>query len=267
LLLVLGVAIGAFGTLIGAGGGSLLVPALLLLYPHEEPKVITAVSLAVVFCNALSGTIAYHRQRRIDYASGWRFAAAVVPGAVLGALVTGWFHRTAFDLLFGTLMVAGAAYLLVWPTSGSSGSVRPGSTHRILVDRAGTRYEYSFEMWVGALASTGVGFVSSLLGIGGGIIHVPALRRLLNFPTHVATATSHFLLVVMAGAGTLAHILAEHFHRGVRRTALLGVGVIIGAQIGAAISQHARGRLIMRLLAVSLLFAGLWVLVGRALHP
>ena len=66
LLIPLGLVVGAYGTLVGAGGGFVLVPVLLLLYPDERPVDITAISLAVVFFNASSGSIAYARLRRID---------------------------------------------------------------------------------------------------------------------------------------------------------------------------------------------------------
>jgi uncharacterized membrane protein YfcA len=58
-LIPLGFLVGGYGTLIGAGGGFVLAPALLMLYPGEAPETITSISLAVVFFNALSGTLAY----------------------------------------------------------------------------------------------------------------------------------------------------------------------------------------------------------------
>jgi len=79
LLALLGVGVGAFGTLVGAGGGFILTPVLLLIYPHDSARTLTAISLAVVFFNALSGSIAYGRQRRIDYRSGLVFGAATLP--------------------------------------------------------------------------------------------------------------------------------------------------------------------------------------------
>jgi uncharacterized membrane protein YfcA len=84
-LIPLGFVIGAYGTLIGAGGGFVLVPILLLLYPNESPEIITCISLAVVFFNALSGSLAYSRMRRIDYKSGLLFSLATIPGAILGS--------------------------------------------------------------------------------------------------------------------------------------------------------------------------------------
>ena len=69
-LIPVGFIIGTYGTLIGAGGGFVLVPMLILLYPQESPEVITSISLAVVFFNALSGSLAYMRLKRVDYRSG-----------------------------------------------------------------------------------------------------------------------------------------------------------------------------------------------------
>src|SRR6266511_4912080 len=89
-LFPLGILIGAFGTLIGAGGGFLLVPILLILYPDENTELITSISLAVVFFNALSGSWAYSRMKRVDYKSGIIFASAMFPFALLGAVSTAY---------------------------------------------------------------------------------------------------------------------------------------------------------------------------------
>ena len=68
-----------------ARGFFVLMPILLLAYPDDSPDLLTAISLAVVFFNALSGSIAYGRMRRIDYKSGLLMAATALPGAVIGA--------------------------------------------------------------------------------------------------------------------------------------------------------------------------------------
>src|SRR6185437_10412328 len=104
-LFPLGIAIGAFGTLIGAGGGFILVPILLIVYPHEDTELITSISLAVVFFNALSGSWAYSRMKRIDYKSGMIFAVATIPGAILGAVSTAYVPRHAFDLIFAGIFL------------------------------------------------------------------------------------------------------------------------------------------------------------------
>ncbi len=111
-LVGLGVAIGAFGTLIGAGGGFLLVPLLLLLYHFSHPTAV-GTSLALVFLNAASGTVAYLRQRRVDLSLGGTFAAATIPGAVAGAFVSRLLSTSTFSLTFGVILL-GIAVVLAW---------------------------------------------------------------------------------------------------------------------------------------------------------
>ena len=273
-LLPLGLVVGCFGTLIGAGGGFILVPILLLLYPNEKTEFITSISLAAVFFNALSGSIAYARMKRVDYKSGIIFSIATIPGAILGALSTAFISRRAFDVIFGVLMMLAAVYL--WASARDDHSAKLGKhavhkrrmtpsrlTERHLIDADGVEYRYAFDARVGVVLSVFVGYLSSLLGVGGGFIHVPALTRLLDFPVHIATATSHFVLAVMALTGTLVHIAGGAFVHGVRRTAFLAVGVIVGAQFGAALSNRVGGKMIIRGLAVALAFVGLRLIVSE----
>ena len=257
LLALLGFGVGAFGTLVGAGGGFILTPVLLLVYPQSTPALITAISLVVVFFNAGSGSLAYARQRRIDYRSGLLFAVCTLPGAVLGVLVADVISRPTFDVIMGITLAALAAWLLRGREEpGGEGNGR--GVPRLITDRTGTDYRYSANVRLGAVLSVGVGFISSFLGIGGGVVHVPLLVALLGFPTHVATATSHFVLAIMSLVASLVHIALGTFHHdvGLRRAAALSVGVVVGAQVGAVLSQRISGRMIQRLLAVVLILLG-----------
>ena len=251
-LVPLGFAVGAVGTLIGAGGGFILAPVLLLLFPNEQPLVISTISLAVVFLNATSGSVAYARLRRINYRSGLLFAAASVPGAILGAMLVKLVPREVFARVLGTLLTAMAVYLLI----------HKHTEERAEKDAAGPADVPRYSRVLACAISFVVGGVSSLLGIGGGIIHVPFMVKVLKFRAHVATATSHFVLAIMAGAGTVVHIASGDFHTGVHRTLFLGVGVLAGAQIGAALSTRLHGKWIIRCLAVALVFVGVRTLIG-----
>jgi len=262
-LIPLGFVIGAYGTLIGAGGGFVLMPILLLLYPHENPEILTSISLAVVFFNALSGSGAYARMKRIDYKSGFVFSAATIPGAILGALATAYISRLLFDAVFGILMIAASVFLLLRPRRLQD-TTHASSSHsiaRTIVEADGTKHSFSYNPRLGVGLSAVVGFVSSLLGIGGGIIHVPALARLLNFPVHIATATSHFMLIIIALTGTLVHILTGSYSHGFHRTIALAIGVLLGAQLGAILSKRMKGRWIIQTLAIALAFVGIRILM------
>lgn len=251
-LIPLGFFAGGFGTLIGAGGGFVLVPALLFIYPGEAPETITSISLAVVFLNALSGTLAYARSDRIHFKSGVIFAVATIPGAVAGALATTAMSRGRFNVVFGLLLVAMATFLTF--NSGkktAAGIARAGSETRkaLSLDRPA--------LIAGAGVSTVFGFISSFFGIGGGFLYVPALVYALRFPIHIATATSLFVLTITAFTGSATHVAAGLFHGGFHRAVGLSIGAIIGAQIAARLSQRIRGEWIIRSLAVALGLVGL----------
>jgi len=252
LLGLLGIAVGAIGTIVGAGGGFLLAPVLLIIYPHDNPRTLTAISLAAVWANSTSGSIAYARQRRIDFRSGLVFGAATLPGAVVGALVVGDVPRRAFNALMAVTLGAIAVWIALH--RGRSSAARRQGVERVIVDRTGKEWRYRVPLVRGVVYSAFVGFVSSFLGIGGGVFHVPLLVAGLGYPTHIATATSHFVLSMMSGAGVITHLVERSYSvgNGLRRSLILAVGVAGGAQIGARLSTHVSGQLIERLLAVAL---------------
>jgi uncharacterized membrane protein YfcA len=262
---LVGVVVGAYGTLVGAGGGFAMVPILLLVYPRQSPAQLTAVSLGAVFANVISGSIGYARLKRIDYRTGLMLAPATIPGAVIGALVVGAIPRAAFNAVMGTALILVAGFLLLKPR-GNIPLALNGRwvVSRNLVDSDGNQYRYRFNIALALVGSFGIGFVSSLLGIGGGIIQVPLLTTFFAFPAHIASATSQFVAVFTSGFGTLTHVLHGDYASFVSVTVALAVGVIIGAQFGAAISRRVAGSAIIRLLAVALGLVGIRLLLLRS---
>lgn len=243
-LLITGFVVGAIGTIMGSGGGFLLVPTLLLLDPHIAPDVAAGVSLGVVFFNATSGSIAYARMGRVDFKAGLIFAIAAMPGAILGAYTTPLIPRRVFDAIFGVLLIVAAIYL--FRTAGKE--TKPTASH-------------DYNLRLGAIISVGVGFVSSVLGIGGGIIHVPLLTHALNFPVHIATATSHFVLSITALVATLVRLKTGTLQGQLPTIAWLSIGAIAGAQSGAKLSNRIGGPWILRGLAISLGLVGVRILL------
>jgi uncharacterized membrane protein YfcA len=257
----LGVAVGAIGTLIGAGGGFVLIPVLLFLHPHEPAANLTALSLAVVFANSLSGSSAYARMGRVDWRSALLFSLAGLPARSSAPGSRTSSNAGCSIRCSGLTLIVGA--ILVLARGPAPARADPAGATRTLVERDGTVHRYSPRIALGMLVSAGVGLLSSVLGIGGGIIHVPAMVYLLGFPTHVATATSHAVLalltfsavVVHAADGTLAPVLG--------RTLPIAAGALLGAQLGARLSTVIQGRWILRSLGLALLAVGVRLLLPR----
>lgn len=257
-LVAFGVLVGGYGTMVGAGGGVLIVPALLISF-HTTPEQAVGTSITVVFLNAVSGTASYARQHRIDYKAGLAFALASVPGAILGAFLTSFLSGRGFDIGFAALLIALALFLMWRPvaeTEYADSLIDAADADRWLVQRQhtdayGATFHYQYDLRRGLAVSALVGVMSSVLGIGGGIIHVPVLIHLLGFPAHIATATSHFILVITAAVGAGTHLALGHVLMG--PAILMGVGVIGGAQMGASIGKKLKGSLLIRMLAVALL--------------
>jgi uncharacterized membrane protein YfcA len=263
LLVFIGLFVGAFGTLIGAAGGFILVPILLFLYPDESPATITSITLTVAFFNALSGSIAYGRLKRIDYRSGLFFAMMAAPGAIIGAYIITFLNRSIFQYVFGAVIIIVAVYLLLYPGNKVSKHLLFGwQTTRHVTDRQENTYIYSFNLPVGMVIAFFVGVISGLLGIGGGIVHVPALTQILGFPTHIATATSHFIVAITTFAAIDTHLVSSTFTSNIGVAAVLSAGAVIGAQFGARLSQRVTGVLIVRLLAVGLSIVAVRLLIA-----
>jgi len=260
-LVALGFAVGTYGTIIGLGGGFILVPVLLLLYPEYDPEQLTAISLAVVWANTTSGAIAYGRQGRIDYVTGSIFALSSAPGVLAGVFLVGLIPEGTFSIILALFLLALAALAIRGPPR----VIRPPLTGRGVVVRSLVTpegvYRYGYRLWQAILLSMGVGLVSSLFGIGGGAIYVPAMISILHFPVQFAVATSTYILAFVSGGATAVHLATGTLSGDqLAKAVALGAGAVAGAQAGAQLARRMRPGMVVKLLVTALL-----LLAGRLL--
>jgi uncharacterized membrane protein YfcA len=240
-LVFLGFFVGSFGTLIGVGGGFLLIPIFLLVL-HYSPQQAIGTSLAIVFLNALSGTLAYIKQKKVFYDAGIRFSLSTLPGAIIGGYLASSFTGRIFSVVFGGLLIVVSLVML-------------GRTLSCTIEEGNfDKTTFTYNRSLGIMLSLCVGFLSSVLGIGGGIIHVPILVYLLGFPCHIATATSHFILAFSTLFGFVTHMLLGNVL--LAPAISIGFGAIIGAQFGAYLSLRVPSRPIVMMLAIALSVLG-----------
>lgn len=239
--LALGILVGLLGALLGIGGGMVIVPLLVFAWDYE-PQLAIGTSVLMVLMNAVSGTWGYIRQKKVCVDAALKFAVATVPGAFLGSYAAEYLQGRLFYLVFGAFFVLAAINMYRKASKNAAGKTA-GEVPEV----------YNWKL--GVLCSVGVGFLASILGIGGGIVHVPFMVYVLNFPVHVAIATSTCILAVSSLAGLVSHAMLGHI---VWTSGLaIGEGAFVGAQGGVALAQRLQSGILMKLASVLVLITGI----------
>jgi uncharacterized membrane protein YfcA len=240
----LGVAMGVLSGLFGVGGGVISQPGMRLL--GLEPLIVIGTALPVIIPGAASGTRRYLREDLIR----WPAVAATVPAGLLAAVAGGAVAEhvpgdghllqlaTAALLLLSSYRM-GRAGPAVQPDEPLAETDAPEAPQRTLDDEVSAP---PFDASVGTFVAIGVvsGGLSGLLGIGGGVIMVPAFVHFARMEVKTAIATSLVCVGLFAVPGSITHAILDHIDW--RVAAALIVGVIPGARLGAALTIRAADR-------------------------
>jgi hypothetical protein len=233
-LIPLGFVAGVIGSIIGLGGGIVIVPVLTILgIPHTMAS---SSSLFAAFSNSVASTASYAKQKRIDYKNGLRLGLFSIPGTILGAILSGQATPDAFKVLFGIVLVVSCYYLFVKRNLESRQSV---ISAKMLVISSGISFF--------------AGILSSFFGIGGGVVFVPLMIVGLGLAVKNATATSQLILMFSSASGMITHALLGHAQ--FEYAALLSVGAFAGGLVGARLSLEIKENKIRLLIVVAILAA------------
>jgi hypothetical protein len=242
LALVGGMVAGFLGALVGIGGGVFLVPLLhgLMGLSFREA---TAVSLVAVLGTSSSAAMVPAGRRLLNARLAVLLLLFSVSGATLGARWMSRFSDATYELIFGVTALVIAAAMFVRLNRRNvrpAGAIDPGVLGgRVYDDDLGTEVVYRVtRLPVAAAVSFAAGVLASFIGIGGGILIVPALNSLCGVPLRVAAATSVIMIGVTAVPGVAAH-WAGGYLNDFHLAALTTFGAMIGFQIGAAVGPRA----------------------------
>jgi uncharacterized protein len=235
ILILIGISAGAVGSMTGVGGGILMTPALTLM--GFTPTHVASTSLIAVTSTSASSTIEYSKQKRIDYAIGLKMAALSIPGAIVGALLSNEISIENFKAYFAIILIVTGLYITY-----KNSIIKEKSTK----ESKSTSFNLLF--YGGSFAA---GIVSSLFGIGGGIIFVPLMILVLRMTILRAGPTSQLTLLISSTAGVLTHSILGHpdYVHG----AYLAIGAFIGGQIGARLSHRVEESILHKLLSIILI--------------
>ncbi len=280
VILAMGGTVGFLSGIFGVGGGFLLTP--LLIFYGISPAVAVASVTAQITASSTTGALAYLRSGQLDLKLGTVLFTAGIVGSVIGVEVFAILRSAGqLDLIIsisyvtflgaiGSLMVMEGVRAVMRAKKGGPVTLRRPGQHNWI---HGLPFKMRFKkskLYVSALPVIGlgasIGFLGTVLGIGGGFIMVPALIYLLRVPTAVVIGTSLYQIVATMGVATILHA-ATNQTVDVVLALLLMVGGTIGAQFGAQIGQKMKAEQLRAMLGILVLMVGLRFAVDLILEP
>jgi len=245
LTFVIGIAAGIVGSLLGLGGGIIISPILTLT--GSLPSQVASTSLLAVASTGASSTLSYSIKKKIRYSIGIKIAAFAVPFSVIGALVSSSLNPDDFKLYFAILLISTSLYLLVR---------KPINENRRNQENRGRLISNTL-LYGGSSAA---GLISSLFGIGGGIIFVPLLFAVKRLSMQQSVATSQLSILITSVAGILTHSVL--FHQDYVFAGSIALGALIGAQVGSFIAIKISERVLTTLFSFSLIIISIQLILG-----
>jgi hypothetical protein len=243
-IVILGFFIGFIATIVGLGGGFILVPYLVLVHGFSPQKA-DGTSLSIILLNVLFASIFNIKEGRIDYKLGINLSIFAIPGAILGTFVIQLVRVRLFQILFGTLLLATVIYIFFAQRFKEKGKV----------------YKINYKVLI-VMAFLG-GFAASMFGIGGGIIHVPVMGLIFKVPAYIATGTSQFIAVWTSLTASILYLARLQVE--LNLVFLFAPGIIIGARMGVFAAKKVNSNLIRKtfcivvsIVAIRMILKGLW---------
>jgi uncharacterized protein len=289
LLLAAGAGAGLFGSLLGLGGGILIVPLLTLAFGLPLLEAV-GVSLICVIVTSGAASGVYLERRVANLRLGMTLELFTAIGAMVGGLIAFLLDARVIELIFTGLLTYVAVTMArrrepsqapASTTGGAAGAVGEGATPdggpsgagpadadpqpsaiQTFLDRlSGPDYRIR-RFGLGIVGSLVAGVASALLGIGGGLVKVPVMHVVMGVPLRVATATSNLMIGITASASAIIYLLRGGIDP--YAAAPTAIGVFIGASIGSRIASRINLGLLRGLFVAILLYTA-WQMLQRAI--
>ncbi|HEX5457227.1 MAG TPA: sulfite exporter TauE/SafE family protein [Candidatus Nitrosotalea sp.] len=245
-LVPLGFVAGIIGSMIGLGGGFIVVPV--LTFFGFSPTLAASDSLFAAFSNSIASTASYARQKRIVYSLGLKLAVISIPGTILGAYISEDISPPVFKILFAMVLVSSGVYIYLRRKMESR---EHNLSKQLMVFVAG--------------ASFFAGIISSLFGIGGGSVFVPLMVIAIGLSMKLAAPTSQFILMFAAASGMIMHSILGHPNY--YEAGMLSIGSFIGGLVGSKLSTRVNERKLRLCITLVLGIAAIKLVIDALAGP
>jgi uncharacterized membrane protein YfcA len=255
-MIVGGAAAGVFGSLLGLGGGILIVPLLTLGFGLDL-RAAVGVSLVSVIMTSSAAAGVYLERHVADLRLGMRLELFTAIGALIGGSIAFLIDQRLLEFLFAGLL----GYVAITMLRGARTAAAEEGTEAG-PDRHDAPAGSVRNMGIGVVGATGAGIASALLGIGGGLVKVPLMHLAMGVPLRVATATSNLMVGITAAASAVIYLFHGQIDPYVAGPT--AIGVFLGASAGSRLAHRIDLRVLRWLFVVVLLYTAFQMLL-RAL--
>jgi uncharacterized protein len=266
VLALIGFAGGAFGGMVGLGGGVFIIPGLTLFLGVPIHSAVSA-SLIAVVATSTTAAAAYVREDVTNMRLGMTLETMTVIGALAGGIVGATMGKAVLSGIFGGVMVLVSIYMAVRRRTAMAAEtemVETGLLGATYYDRSLKR-EVTYRprrLWSGMLASLVAGGVSGLLGVGGGFLKVPVMVMSMRVPPRAAVSTSSFMIGVTACVGSIVYLVQGLVDPAVVVPVVLGVSA--GAYLGSRLALRIRSSALVMVLAAVLFILSIQMILAAA---
>tara|TARA_R110002020_G_scaffold18929_25_gene65425 strand:+ start:6217 stop:7143 length:927 start_codon:yes stop_codon:yes gene_type:complete len=280
VILGMGAAVGFLSGMFGVGGGFLITP--LLIFYNIPPAVAVATGANQVVASSVSGALAHFRRGTLDIKLGAVLLVGGLAGATIGIQIFTMLRRLGqLDLIISLLYVVflgSVGGLMLWESVNSLRRAaknqpvslrKPGQhnwVHRLPFKMRFKRSKLYLSVIPVILLGFSIGILTSVMGVGGGFIMVPAMIYLLRIPTNVVIGTSLFQIIFVTAFTTMVQA-ATNFTVDIVLAWLLMIAGVIGAQYGVRVGQKMRGEQLRAGLALLVLAVAIRLAFGLVLPP
>lgn len=265
LLVLIGALSAILGSLVGIGGGIIIVPTLVYLGVDNDilhgitPQIAIGTSSVILIVTGLSSTLGYLKTKQVDVKNGSIFLFGLLPGSLIGSILSRYLTLESFNLYFGIFLIFVSILLMVRNNIKPLKIFNKPKYEKIYVDGTGKTFHYSVPPVVAFIATLFIGVLTGLFGIGGGALMTPLMLIVFRFPPHVAVGTSMMMIFFSSVMSSAGHIALGHVAW--IYSIVLIISSYFGAKLGVKINHSIKSDTVVTLLRTVMLIMGIYLII------
>ncbi len=259
LLIVIGIIISLYGSIVGFGGGIFMIPILVTIF-HYDLHIAVGAMMVSLLPSSLVSTFLHRKEGNVDFRIGMLLEVPTVVGVVIGSFLLSFISAKRLEVVFALMVVILGLTFLKSKTNKKSkksgifyklNKTKP----KLIVKNRIHHLAYRVSIWVVLFFGLLAGGLAGLFGIGGGFLQTPIMIKGFNMPVKVAAATSLFIIVITSITGIVSHYLQGNIL--LQKAWPIALGFTIGAVLGHKINLNVKDDFVEKMIGFGLILAGL----------